>query len=186
MGWPVAGSHSRTVPSPPALASSLPSGAERHRGHAAAERFAERGATGWPVAGSHSRTVPSPPALASSLPSGLNATPATPRRRGAGLEGPRAGWPVTGSHSRTVPSLPALASSLPSGLNATAATPPPGVGLEGPAGGLAGNRIPQPHRAVSAGAGQQLAAGAERHPGTRRPGRRAGCRSVVARSAGTS
>ena len=40
MGWPVAGFHSRTVPSPPALASSLPSGLNAtavHRGRASGQ-----------------------------------------------------------------------------------------------------------------------------------------------------
>ena len=39
-----------------------------------------------------------------------------------------------------------------------------GAGVEGRADGAAGGRVPQPHRAVAAGAGQQLAVGAERHP----------------------
>ena len=123
--WPVrvrrcsaaAGSHSRTVLSPPALASSRPSGLNA----------TPRTELVWPVrvrrcsavAGSHSRTVLSPPALASSRPSGLNATPRTAPV-----------WPVrvrrcsavAGSHSRTVLSPPALASSRPSGLNATSKT----------------------------------------------------------------
>ena len=81
------------------------------------------------------------------------------------------GWPVAGFHSRTVPSASALASSLPSGLNATPYTPPFwGGGVEGRADGLAGGRVPQPHRAVGAGAGQQLAVGAERHPEHAVPG----------------
>ena len=76
-GRPVAGFHSRTVPSASALASSVPSGLNAtpgtpNRGLLVAWRGAP---TGWPVAGFHSRTMPSPPALASSLPSGLNATP---------------------------------------------------------------------------------------------------------------
>ena len=77
-GWPVAGSHNRTVPSPLALASSLPSGlkatADTRAGGAG---FGLEGAGGRPVAGSHNRTVPSSLALASSLPSGLNVTPYT-------------------------------------------------------------------------------------------------------------
>ena len=151
------------------LASSLPSGLNATPNTPPWGPVAWRGApTGWPVAGFHSRTVPSAPALASSLPSGLNATPCTPSRAAAGRGGARRrGWPVAGFHSRTVPSPPALASSLPSGLNATPYTPfRAGAGLEGRADGLAGGRVPQPHRAVGAGAGQQLAVGAERHPVT--------------------
>ena len=114
---------------------------------------------GWPVAGSHNRTVPSPSALASSLPSGLNATRS--RRVGAGVgEGAPMGWPVAGSHNRTLPSAPALANSLPSGLNATPFTTASRAGASARRGvrdGLAGGRIPQPHPAVAASAGQQLA-----------------------------
>ena len=112
--------------------------------------------TGRPVAGSHSRTVPSPSALASSLPSGLNATPQHATLGADGLDGLPTGWPVAGSHSRTVPSASALASSLPSGLNATPDTSGR-AGVHGRAGGLAGGRVPQPHRTVTVGAGQQLA-----------------------------
>ena len=208
MGWPVAGSHSRTVPSSPALASSRPSGenatastppvwprgwrragrwpgptaapCRRRRRWPAAARPGEnatarpcrcgpaRVAAGWPVAGSHSRTVPSSPALASSRPSGENATAVDP----AGVA-PRVavGWPVAGSHSRTVPSSPALASSRPSGRERHRVDPA-GVALEG-GGGLAGGRVPQPHRAVVAGAGQQPPVGRERH---RRSPRRCGLR----------
>ncbi len=76
-GRPVAGFHSRTVPSPPALASSLPLGLNATP-YTLCWALACRGApTARPVAGFHSRTVPSPSALASSLPLGLNATPYT-------------------------------------------------------------------------------------------------------------
>ena len=72
----MAGSHSRTVPSPPALASSVPSGLNATPHTLYRALVARRGApTGSLVAGFHSRTVPSPSALASSVPSGLNATP---------------------------------------------------------------------------------------------------------------
>ena len=76
-GRPVAGFHSRTVPSPPALASSLPSGlnATAITPPSGPEPVRSGAPTGRPVAGFHSRTVPSPPAMASSLPPGLNATP---------------------------------------------------------------------------------------------------------------
>ena len=39
-----------------------------------------------------------------------------------------------------------------------------GAGVQRRADGAAGGRVPQPHRAVAVGAGQQLAVGAERHP----------------------
>ena len=80
-GWPVTGFHNRTVPSPPAVASSLPSGlnATASTPPWGPALVAWRGApTGWLVTGFHHRTVPSPPALASSLPSGLNAISNTP------------------------------------------------------------------------------------------------------------
>ncbi len=124
-GRPVAGSHSRTVPSPPPLASSVPSGLNataRTPYPAVIWPLAWRVLpTGWPVAGFHSRTVPSPPALASSVPSGLNATPNTPSRALA-CSGSPTGRPLAVSHCLTVPSSPPLASSLLSGLNATADT----------------------------------------------------------------
>ena len=75
--WPVAGSHNRTMPSPSALASSLPSGLNATP-FTRPEVSARMVRTAWPVAGSHNRTMPSLSALASSLPSGLNATPPTP------------------------------------------------------------------------------------------------------------
>ena len=119
------------------------------------------------VATSHSRTVPSPPPgtpsplpLARVLPSGLNATELT-----------FPAWPVRGLpicrrvaafHSRTVPSSLPLARVLPSGLNATELTTP-GVAGEGVADLPAGGRVPQPHRAIIAAAGQGLAVWAERH-----------------------
>ena len=84
MGWPVTGSHSRTVPSAPALASSLPTGLNATANTPYPVLAMWRGVpAGRPAAGFHSRTVPSPPALASSLPSGLNATPSTPYREPA-------------------------------------------------------------------------------------------------------
>ena len=70
-------------------------------------------------------------------------------------------------HSLT-PSSPALASRCPSGLNATLVHRA-GVAGEGVADGLAGVGVPQPHRAVGAGAGQPVPVGAERH--TRHRGR---------------
>src|SRR6516225_6878704 len=78
-GRPVAGFHSRTVLSPPALARSSPSGlnATPNTPHRA---LACRVLTRRPVAGFHSRTVPSAPPQASSLPLGLNASARTPHR----------------------------------------------------------------------------------------------------------
>src|SRR6516225_4418285 len=99
-GRRVAVFHSRTVPSPPALASSLPSGLN------ATEitpfwALAGRGApTGWRVAVFHSRTVPSPPAVASRLLVGLNATPYTLFRALAAWRGAPTARPVATSHSR--------------------------------------------------------------------------------------
>ena len=75
-GWPVAGFHSRTLPSVSALASSLPSGLNAAPGTPYRKLLvAWMGATAErPVAGCHSHTVPSPQPAASSVPSGLNAT----------------------------------------------------------------------------------------------------------------
>ena len=123
----------------------------------------------WPVSGapigrwlatSHSRTVLSPLPLARVLPSGLNATEKT-----------LPVWPVSGaptgrwlatSHSRTVLSSLPLARVLPSGLNATESTVSVWPVSGSPDRPVAGD-IPQPHRAVSAAAGQGLAVRAERH-----------------------
>ena len=73
-------------------------------------------------------------------------------------------------HSRTVLSALAVASSRPSGLNAT---PQHRAGVAGQgAQVLAGGRVPQPHRLVVAGGGQQPPVRAERHrPAPRRCGR---------------
>ena len=96
-------------PSPPVLASSLPSGLNATAlKPLSALALAGRGApAGRPVTGFHSRTYPSASALASSLPSGLNATPYTPvdpplgpGKVSAGSGAP-AGRVVTGFHNRT-------------------------------------------------------------------------------------
>src|SRR5215471_9648710 len=79
---PVAGFHSRTVPSPLALAGSLPSGLNATPGTPLRAPVRMGAPTRWPVAGFHSRTVPLESLLASSLPSGLNATADTPPRIG--------------------------------------------------------------------------------------------------------
>src|SRR5260370_41769438 len=68
--------HSRTLPSPLALASVSPSGenvTDRTR-----LVWRQRDWTSWPVATSHSLDVPSPLPLARVLPSGENATRFTP------------------------------------------------------------------------------------------------------------
>ena len=139
---PVAGSHSRTVPSSPAEASCRPSGLNATAN--TRPSWPVRVACPAPVAGSHSRTVPSPPAEASCRPSGLNATACT-----------RPWWPVrvacpapvAGSHSRTVPSSPAEASCRPSGLNATAYTAPSWpvrVACPAPVAGSHSRTVPSP------------------------------------------
>ena len=120
MGRPLAGSHSRTVLSLPALASWRPSG-ENATPLTDPAWPVEGGGAASPLAGSHSRTVWSPLLLASWRPSGENATlrtqPSWPVRV------PRCS-PVAGSHSRTSRSSLALASWRPSGENATACTGP--------------------------------------------------------------
>src|SRR5262249_60488148 len=70
MGWCVTGFHSRTVPSEPAVASSLPLGLNATTYTPWAWESVSRGALWW-VTGSHSRIVPLLP-TAASLPSGLN------------------------------------------------------------------------------------------------------------------
>ena len=72
----MAGFHSRTVPSEPALASSLPSGLNATPyTPALGPVTAGRGVPeGWRVTVFHSRSVPEEPTVAISLPSGLNAT----------------------------------------------------------------------------------------------------------------
>ena len=102
--------------------------------------------------------------MASRCPSGLNATPYTASVWP--VSGAPIGWPVSASHSRTVSSSPALASRCPSGLNATLRHRA-GVAGERVADRLAGVGVPQPHRAVVAGAGQPVPVGAERHAGHR-------------------
>src|SRR5262249_18477975 len=67
-GWPAAGFHSRTVPSPSSLASSLPSGLNATLGTPLRAPVRMGVPTRWPVAGFHSRTVPLESLLAGSLP----------------------------------------------------------------------------------------------------------------------
>ena len=69
------------------------------------------------------------------------------------------------SHSRTVRSSLAVASSAPSGLNATARTASVWP-ASGGAVGLAGGHVPQPHRPVGAGGGQQRPSGLNATPVT--------------------
>ena len=92
-GWPVTGTHSRTVPSPAPLASSLPSGLNATAAvpSLGPEPIWTGAPTGRPVAGFHSRIVPSPMPLASSVPSGLNATADTPFRGLVAWMGARTG-----------------------------------------------------------------------------------------------
>src|SRR5262245_19656134 len=120
-GWPVAVFHSRTVLSPPALASSAPSGLNATPS-TPYRALAWKAATGRQVAVFHSRAVPSASALASSVPSRLNATARTPYRvlvLPLAWRGLPTGRQVAVFYSRTTPSPSALASSVPSGLNAT-------------------------------------------------------------------
>ena len=62
------------------------------------------------------------------------------------------GWPVSASHSRTVLSSLPETMRVPSGLNATLYTVPVWP-VSGCADGLAGVRVPQPHRLVVAAGG---------------------------------
>ena len=168
--WPVAGSHNRTVPSPPALASSLPSGLNATPYTLPLRAGGGRQGRADGLAGGR---IPQPHRAVAAGGGQQLAVRAerhpehAASRRCRRCRGVPTGRPVAGSHNRTVPSPPALASSLPSGLNATPLTPPlpPVPAVDRCADGLAGDRIPQPHRAVVAGAGQQLAVRAERHPG---------------------
>ena len=70
------------------------------------------------------------------------------------------------SHSRTVLSSLPEAMRVPSGLNATLSPRPCGRSAAAPIG-LAGVRVPQPHRVVVAAGGDARAVGAERHAGHR-------------------
>jgi hypothetical protein len=138
-GWPLVGSHSRTVLSLPAASRVRPSGSWpnatavtapvwslsgrilRHRRHQDRRSHAD-----WPVAGSHSRTVASELPVASRVrPSGSwpNATALTARVWP--VSGSPNGWPVAGFHSRTVSSELTVASRVrpsDSWPNATALT----------------------------------------------------------------
>src|SRR2546423_267175 len=138
VGWPVTGTHSRTVPSPSPAASSLPPGLNAT---AATPPLIWNGAPmGRPVAGFHSRTAPAPkggggragggargggggavshrrpvlppPPRAGGGRWGLTAPPSTPYRALA-CRGAPTGRRVAVFHSRTVPSAPPVASSVP-------------------------------------------------------------------------
>ena len=130
-GWPVAGFHSGTVPSPLPVASSLPSWLKTTTSDGGPDPEMGptwmSGPTGQPVAGFHSRTVPSSPVLASSLASGLKAVPYAPPAAPS-LTSTPANWAVTGSHTRAVllpvVSLVLPTSRLPPVLNASSVTPP--------------------------------------------------------------
>ena len=71
------------------------------------------------------------------------------------------GWPVAASHTRTVLSTLPEAMRVPSGLNATLDTRR--VAGQRLADGLAGGRVPHPHRVVVAAGDDPRAVGAERH-----------------------
>ena len=162
-GWPVATSHSRTVPSSLPLARVLPSGlnaTDEDQAGVAGEGRADR-AGRWP----RPTTAPCHPRRRwpAVLPSGLNATREDPAGVAGDVEGPPTG--LAGGHvPQTAPcqSSPALARVLPSGLNTTEALWT-GLAGEGLAGRVAGGHVPQPHRAIVAAAGQDLAVRAERH-----------------------
>ena len=122
----------------------------------AGQRLADRLAG----AASHSRTVLSPLPEAMRVPSGLNATLDTASVWP--VSGWPTGWPVSASHSRTV------LSSLPEAMRCAVgaerhAGHRVGVAGERLADGLAGVRVPQPHRLVVAAGGDARAVGAERH-----------------------
>ena len=140
-GWPVAGSHSRTVPSAPPVASDAavrgrtPPPPPGRCGRSAAGR-------GRPVAGSHSRTVPSPPPVAS--------TPAVRRRHATAITGPV--WPVSGWPQRPaggrVPQ-PHRAVGAAGGQHRAAVRPAPSTpqhraGVAGQRRGRAARRRPGP------------------------------------------
>ena len=154
VAWvPVAGSQIRTVPSQLAVASQVPSGAI-----ATACTLPVWPVRVWrwvPVAGSQIRTVPSSLPVASQVPSGAIATartlPVWPVRVWRWV-------PVAGSQIRTVPSSLPVASQVPSGAIATARHVA-GVAGEGVAFG-AGDRIPDPHRAVPLPVASQVPSGA--------------------------
>ena len=78
------------------------------------------------------------------------------------------GWPVAASHTRTVLSALPETIRVPSGLNATLHTPS-GVPGQRLADGLAGGRVPHPHRVVGTAGDDPRAVGAERHARTPRP-----------------
>ena len=107
----------------------------------------------------HRRTVPSWLALASRCPSGLNTTSKTwwvwP------VSGAPIGWPVSAFHTRTVLSALAEASSMPVGAEHHSVHR--GLVAGEPGDRFAGVDVPQPHRAVVAGAGQPVPVRAERH-----------------------
>ena len=120
-------------------------GAERHAGHRVRCGRSAAAPTGWPVAASHTRTVLSQLPETMRVPSGLNATLHTASVWP--VSGWPTGWPVAASHSRTVLSALPETMRVPSGLNATLITAS-GVAGERLADGLAGGRVPQPHRLV--------------------------------------
>ena len=134
----------------------------------------------WP--GPTAAPCPSPPPVASTGAPSTGANATAPHRAGVPGQRRSARGPAAGSHSRTVPSSPRGGQHR----RAVGETPTPrhraGVPGQRRPAGLAGGRVPQPHRAVVAGGGQQAAVRRERAPPPhlRRCARsapvRAGCR----------
>ena len=165
-GWPVAASHSRTVLSPLPEARRVPSGLNATLdtvSGVAGQRLAD-GLAGGGVPQPH-RLVGAAGGDAGAV--GAERHAASPRPVWP-VSGWPMGWPVAASHSRTVLSSLPEARRVPSGLNATLHTAS-GVAGQRLADGLAGGRVPQPHRLVGAAGGEARAVGAERHARTPRP-----------------
>ena len=144
-GSPVAGSHNRTVPSSPAEASRSPSGLNATP-ITAPSWPVERVTDGSPVAGSHNRTVPSAPAEASRRPVRAERHPTT--HAGVAGEGFTDASPVAGSHNRTVPSVAGGGEQDAVGAERHRHTDAVVAG-EWFTDGVAGGRVPQPHRAIA-------------------------------------
>ena len=156
MGAECRGSHTRTVPSSPALASRVPSG-----DHATARTqpvWPVRVACGAPLAG-----VPHPHravAAGAGQPGPVRrpTPPPPPRRCG------RSGSPAVRRSPRPTPAPSCRRRRWPAGSR-PATTPPPAPRRCGRQGRLrcAARRVPHPHRAVVAGAGQPGAVRRPRH-----------------------
>ena len=135
-------------------------GAERHAGH----RVGVAGQR-WPIGLAGGR-VPQPHRVVDrcrrrcGVPSGLNATLLT----GSvwPVSGAPIGWPVAASHTRTVLSCAAGDDARAVGAERHALHRA-GVAGQRRADGLAGGRVPHPHRVVVAAGDDARAVGAERH-----------------------